>query len=47
VRMPYSNPFAGRTRSKLSRAEIQLISDWIIHGAPESGLVSTVASACK
>jgi len=47
LRMPYNNPFAGRTRPKLSRGEIQLISDWIVHGAPESGLVSTVAGACK
>jgi hypothetical protein len=47
LRMPYHNPFANRARPKLSSGEIQLITDWILHGAPDSGLVSTVGSACK
>lgn len=47
LRMPYNNPFAGLVRPKLSNGEIQLITDWIVHGAPDSGLVSTVGSACK
>ena len=47
LRMPYNNPFAGRARPKLSSGEIQLITDWIAHGAPETDLVSTVGSACR
>jgi len=47
LRMPYNNPYAGRKRPKLSGGEVQLITDWIMHGAPESGLVSTVVGACK
>ena len=47
LRMPYNNPFAGRARPRLSSGEMQLITDWIVHGAPESGLVSTYTSACK
>ena len=47
LRMPYNDPFANRARPKLSSGEIQLITDWILHDAPDTGLVSTVGGACK
>ena len=47
LRMPYNNPLIGKTRPKLSRAEIRLITDWITAGAPMAGFVSTTAmGAC-
>ncbi len=49
IQMPYSNPTlgTGRIRPKLSRGEIQLISDWIQAGAPGTGFVTTTAAgAC-
>lgn len=47
-RMPYHNPnpAADRMRPKLSKAEIQLISDWVIAGAPSTGFVSNAKGAC-
>ncbi len=47
LRMPYNNPAFGRARPKLSRGEIQLITDWIAAGAPMTGFVpTTAAGAC-
>lgn len=47
LRMPYNNPAVGKSRPKLSKGEIQLITDWIAAGAPSTGFVSTSApGAC-
>ena len=47
LRMPYNNPAIGKTRPKLTRAEIQLITDWITAGAPMNGFIpTTAAGAC-
>ncbi len=46
LRMPYNNPAIGKSRPKLSSAEIQLITDWIAAGAPMTGFVSTAPGAC-
>ncbi len=46
LRMPYNNPAVGKSRPKLSSAEIQLITDWIAAGAPMTGFVSTAPGAC-
>jgi hypothetical protein len=47
LRMPYNNTATGKTRLKLSRGEIQLITDWVAAGAPMTGFVPTAApGAC-
>jgi hypothetical protein len=47
-RMPFHNPANDRKRKKLSKPEVQLISDWILQGAPAAGFVATTAKgACQ
>jgi hypothetical protein len=47
-RMPFHDPANDRARKKLGSAEVQLISDWILSGAPASGFVTTTAKgACQ
>jgi hypothetical protein len=47
-RMPYNDPSHDRARKKLGSAEVQLISDWIMAGAPAMGFVATTAKgACQ
>jgi len=47
-RMPFHDPSDDRSRKKLGSAEVQLISDWILAGAPATGFVATTAKgACQ
>lgn len=44
VRMPYHNPAVDRARPRLTAGEIQLLREWILHGAPQTGFIPSSVS---